>query len=85
MQILKERQVRSEKIKERAKVSILIRYKETYIFKVYVLLRQGLLKNQIVQLSNIRFDKRGLIIKLLLEEEANISIPIRTRGGEAEN
>ena len=34
IQIPKERQVRSEKIKERAEVSILIRYKGTYIFKV---------------------------------------------------
>ena len=51
------------KVAARAKIEILIDYKGSHIFKVYILLRKGPIKNRIIQSLNIRFNKRGLIIK----------------------
>ena len=47
--------------------------------------RKGAPENRVVRSSNIRFDEGGLITKLLPEEEADISIPIGTRGKVTEN
>jgi hypothetical protein len=52
-----------------AKVRILISYKNSHIFKVYILLRRKPVKSRIVRFLNVRFDKEGLIIKPLLKEE----------------
>jgi hypothetical protein len=52
-----------------AKVEILVSYKGLHIFKVYILLRRGLVKSRIVRLLNVRFDKEGLITKPLLKEK----------------
>jgi hypothetical protein len=70
----------------RAKVKILVSYKGSHIFRVYVLLRRGPVKSRIVRSLNVRFDKRGLIIKPFLEEdkeEANIQIPVKNKGEAA--
>ena len=53
VQIPKERRVTSEKVKERAEVGILVRYKGTHIFKVYILSRHSLLENRIVRSFNV--------------------------------
>ena len=66
-------------------MEILIGYKESYILKVYISLRRGTTKNRIVQFLNIRFNKKGLIIKPLLEDNTNILIPARNRGKSTEN
>ena len=59
----------------RAKIRILISYKGSHIFKVYILLKKGLVENRNIQSLNIKFNKRGLIIKLLLEDNTDILIP----------
>jgi hypothetical protein len=63
-------------VTECAEVGILVDYKGSYIFKVYVLLRRGPVKGRIVRFLNVRFNEEGLITKPLLEkedkEEANI-------------
>jgi hypothetical protein len=68
---------------ERAEVEILVSYKGSYIFKVYILLRRGPVKSKIVRFSNVRFNKKGLITKPLLKEEdkeeANIQIPVKNK------
>ena len=66
-------------------MGILIGYKKSYIFKVYILLRRGPIKNRIIQFLNIRFNKRGLIIKPLLEDNVNILIPTKNKGKSTEN
>ena len=68
-----------------AKIGILIGYKGSYIFKVYIPLRKGPAKNRIIELLNIRFNKGGLITKPLLEDNTNILIPARNRGGNTKN
>ena len=56
------------------KVRILVGYKSLHIFKVYVLSKKGLVKSKIVRSLNVRFNKKGLIIKPFLkkDEKANI-------------
>ena len=87
VQIPKERRVTSEKVVARAEVGILVGYEGSHIFKVYVPSRKGAPENRVVRSSNVRFDEGGLITKplLLLEEEADISIPMGTRGEVTEN
>jgi hypothetical protein len=48
-----------------AKVKILVSYKSLYIFKVYMLLRKRPVKSRIIRSLNVRFNKKGLIIKPL--------------------
>jgi hypothetical protein len=71
-------------VTKRAKVEILVNYKGLYIFRVYMLLRRGLVKSRIVRFSNVRFNKEGLITKPLPKEEdkeeTNIQIPVKNRG-----
>ena len=50
-----------------------------------MLLRKGLIKNRVIWSLNIRFNKGGLITKLLLDEDANILIPARNRGKSTRN
>jgi hypothetical protein len=89
VQIPKERQVISEKVKERAEVGILVSYEGTHIFKIYVPSRRGPIENRIVRSSNVRFDEGGLITKPLPEEdeleETNIQMPAGNRGENTEN
>ena len=66
-------------------MGILIGYKGNYIFKVYIPLKRGPIKNRIIQSLNIRFNKGGLIIKPLLKDNTNILIPARNRGENTEN
>ena len=66
-------------------VGILIGYKGSHIFKVYIPLRKGPAKNRIVWLLNVRFNEGGLIIKPLLEDDTNILIPARNRGKNIKN
>jgi hypothetical protein len=56
-------------------VGILIGYKGSYIFKVYIPLRRGLIK----------FNKKGLITKPLLKDNTNILIPTKNRGKSTKN
>ena len=69
----------------RAKIRILISYKGSHIFKVYILLKKGPVKNRIIQSSNIRFNKRGLITKPLSENNTNVPTPAKNRGESTEN
>ena len=69
----------------RAEVGILIGYKKSHIFKVYIPLRKGLAKNKIIQFSNIKFNKRGLITKPQLKNDINILIPAKNRGKSTKN
>jgi hypothetical protein len=48
-------------------------------------LRKGPAENRIVQSLNIRFNKRGLIIKPLLEDDTDILIPAGNRGKSTKN
>ena len=73
------------KVAARAKVGILIGYKGSYIFKVYIPLKKGPVKNRIVQSSNIKFNKKGLIIKPLLKDNTDIPIPAKNRGKSTKN
>ena len=73
------------KVTAQAKVEILIGYKGSHIFKVYIPLRKGLAKNRIIQSLNIRFNKRGLIIKPLLKDNTDILIPAKNRGESIKN
>jgi hypothetical protein len=72
-------------VTKRAKVRILVSYKGSHIFKVYVLLKRGLVKSRIVRFLNVRFNKGGLITKPFLEKdkEADIQIPVKNRGEAA--
>ena len=71
----------------RAKVGILVGYKGSHIFRVYVPSRRGPVESRIVRSLNVRFDEGGLITKPLPEEEdkeeANIQIPVKNRGEAA--
>ena len=60
-------------------MGIFIGYKGSYIFKVYIPLRRGLIKNRIIQFLNIRFNKKSLIIKPLLKDNTDILIPAGNR------
>ena len=66
-------------------MGIFIGYKGSYIFKVYIPLRRGPVKNKIVQFLNIRFNKGGLIMKPLLKNNTNIPILAKDRGKSTEN
>ena len=66
-------------------MGIFIGYKGSHIFKVYIPLKKGPTKNRIVQSLNIKFNKRGLIIKPLLEDNTNISIPTGNRDKSTKN
>jgi len=66
-------------------VGILIGYKGSHIFKVYIPLKKGLIKNRIIQSSNIRFNERGLITKPLSEDDTDILIPTKNRGKSTKN
>ena len=68
-----------------AEVGILIGYKRSHIFKVYIPSRKGPTENKIIQSSNVRFDKRGLITKPLLKDNTNIPILIKNRGESIKN
>ena len=68
-----------------AKIGILVGYKGSYIFKVYIPLRRGPAENRIIQSLNIRFNKRGLITKPLLKNNTDILIPARNRGKSIKN
>ena len=69
----------------RAKVGIFIGYKGSYIFKMYILLKKGPTKNRIIQSLNIKFNKGGLIIKPLLEDNTDILISTKNRGESTKN
>ena len=66
-------------------MEILISYKGSHIFKVYILLRRRPTKNRIMQSLNIRFNKRGLITKPLLKDNADIPIPNKNRSKSIKN
>ena len=66
-------------------MEILIGYKESHIFKVYIPLKRGPTKNRIIQSLNIRFNKESLIIKPLLKNNTNILIPAENRGKSTKN
>jgi hypothetical protein len=87
VQIPKERCVISQKVTGHVKVKILVSYKGSHIFKVYMLLRRGPVESRIVRSLNVRFNKKGLITKPLPKEkdkkEANIQIPIKNKGKAA--
>ena len=66
-------------------MGILISYKGSYIFKVYIPSRRGPTKNIIIQSLNIRFNKGGLITKPLLKNNFNILIPAKNRSESTKN
>jgi hypothetical protein len=66
-------------------VGILVGYKGSHIYKVYIPLRRGPTKNRIVRSLNVRFNKGGLITKPLLEDNINILIPTGNRGKSTKN
>ena len=68
-----------------AKVGILIGYKGSHIFKVYIPSKKGPAENRIIQSLNIRFNKRGLITKPLLKDNTDILIPAKNRGESIKN
>jgi hypothetical protein len=73
-------------VTEHVKVRILVGYKGSHIFRVYVLLRRGPVESRIVRSLNVRFDEGGLITKPFPkedEEEADIQIPVKNRGEAA--
>ena len=52
---------------------------------MYIPLKRGLTKNRIIQSLNIRFNKRGLNIKPLLEDNTDIPILAKNRGKSTKN
>ena len=66
-------------------MGIFIGYKRSYIFKVYIPSKKRPTKNRIRQSLNIRFNKRGLIIKPLLEDNTDVPTPTKNRGESTEN
>ena len=66
-------------------MGILVGYKGSYIFKVYIPLRKGPAKNRIIQSLNIRFNEGGLITKPLLKDNIDILILIGNRGESTKN
>ena len=67
------------------KIGILVGYKGSYIFKVYIPLRRGPAENRIIQSLNIRFNKGGLIIKPLLKDNTDIPILTKNKGKSTKN
>ena len=47
---------------------------------MYIPLKKGPAENKIIQSLNIRFNKRGLITKPLLEDNTDIPTPTKNRG-----
>ena len=66
-------------------MGILITYKGSHIFKVYIPLRRGLTENRIIQSLNIRFNKRGLITKSLLKDDTDVPTPAKNRSESTKN
>ena len=59
MHIPKKRKTKKNKLEKRAELGILVKYEDTYIYRIYVPTRK---KEKIVRTSNVRFDERkGLI------------------------
>ena len=52
---------------------------------MYIPLKRGPTKNRIIRSLNIRFNKRGLIIKPLLKDDTDILIRARNRGESTKN
>jgi len=52
---------------------------------MYIPLKRGPTKNRIIQFLNIKFNKRGLITKPLLEDNTNILIPTKNRDKSTKN
>jgi hypothetical protein len=74
VQIPKEHCVINQKVTRHAKVRILVDYKSSHIFKVYILLRKGPVESRIIRSLNVRFNKRGLITKPFLEKDKKADI-----------
>ena len=67
MHIPEERKTKKNKLEKRTELGIFVRYKDIYIYKIYVLTRR---EEKIVRTSNIRFDeKKELIINRKEEKE----------------
>ena len=66
-------------------MGILIGYKKSYIFKVYIPLKKRPTKNRIIQSLNIRFNKKDLITQPLLEDDTDILIAAKNRGESTKN
>ena len=66
-------------------MGIFISYKGSHIFKVYIPLRRGPAKNRIIQSLNIKFNKEGLIIKPLSEDNTDVLIFTGNRGESIKN
>ena len=58
--IPEKRRTKRNKLEKRAELGIFVRYEDTHIYKVYVLIKR---EEKIFRTSNVRFDERkGLII-----------------------
>ena len=66
-------------------MGIIVGYKGSHIFKVYIPLKKGLAENRIVWSLNVKFNKRGLITKPLLENNTNILILTKNKGKSTKN
>ena len=67
MHISEERRTKKNKLEKRIELKILVKYENTYIYKIYVPTRRG---EKIVRTSNVKFNERkGLIINKEKEEE----------------
>ena len=65
--IPEKRRTKGNKLEKRAEIGILVRYKDTYIYRIYILSRKG---DKIVRSSNVRFDERkGLVTEGEREKE----------------
>ena len=63
MHISEERKTKKNKLEKRAELEILVRYEDTYIYRVYVLIKRG---EKMVKTFNVRFDERK---KLIIDKE----------------
>ena len=52
---------------------------------MYISLKRGPAENRIIQSSNIRFNKEGLITKPLSKDDTDILIPAKNRGKSTKN
>ena len=71
MHIPEERRTKKNKLEKRVELGIFVKYEDTYIYRVYVLIRRG---EKIVKTSNIRFNERKGLITDGEEEEELTSI-----------
>ena len=53
--IPEERKTKKNKLEKRTKLKILVRYEDTHIYKIYVLIRR---REKIVRTSNVRFNEK---------------------------